>query len=171
MLLQLYPQVHRRHSSLPVFGPIIEDFGAWLLNEGCSTDCIREHFCCMRRKARLLHKRGVRSVGELTKAKLRACGPAQRLDDRRLAASVRLMERYFASETSFFGTQPRSRLAHRVQISPSGSTKVANCHSIPIDQPRPPQTPAASFKSPYRKRFGAHLFAPAFARRGVSDQG
>ena len=97
MLLQLYPRVHRRYLSLPVLGPIVEDFGAWLLNEGYSTDCIREHFCCMRRIALLLHKRGVRSVGELTKANLRACGPAQRLDDRRLASSVRLMERYFAS--------------------------------------------------------------------------
>jgi hypothetical protein len=62
MLLQLYPKVHRRYSSLPVFGPIVENFGAWLLKQGYSTDCIREHFCCMRRTARLLHKRGVGRV-------------------------------------------------------------------------------------------------------------
>ena len=43
MLLQLYPRVHRRYSSLPVFGPIVEDFGAWLLKRDHSTDCIREH--------------------------------------------------------------------------------------------------------------------------------
>ncbi len=79
MLLQLYPRVHRRYSSLPVFGPIVENFGTWLLNQGYSTDCIREHFCCMRRIARLLHKRGVGSVAELTRAKLQACAPAQRL--------------------------------------------------------------------------------------------
>jgi len=100
MLLQLYPRVYRRYLSLPVFGPIVENFGAWLLKRGYSTDCIREHFCCMRRIARLLHKRGAGSVAELMRAKLRACAPAQRLDDRRLAASVRLLERYFASETS-----------------------------------------------------------------------
>jgi|SRR5580704_11065002 hypothetical protein len=33
MLLQLYPKVHRRYSSLPVFGPIVESFGAWLLKQ------------------------------------------------------------------------------------------------------------------------------------------
>ena len=104
MLLQLYPRVHRRYSSLPVFGPIVENFGAWLLKQGYSTDCIREHFCCMRRIARLLHKRGVGSVAELTRAKLQACAPAERLDDKRLAASVRLLERYFVSETSLFGS-------------------------------------------------------------------
>ena len=114
MLLQLYPRVHRRYSSLPVFGPIVENFGAWLLKQGYSTDCIREHFCCMRRIARLLHKRGVGSVAELTRAKLQACAPAQRLDDKRLAASVRLLERYFASETSLFGTQLLSRIDQRV---------------------------------------------------------
>jgi site-specific recombinase XerD len=114
MLLQLYPRVHRRYSLLPVFGPIVENFGAWLVNQGYSTDCIREHFCYMRRIARLLDERGVGSVAELTRAKLQACAPAQRLDDRRLAASVRLLERYFASETSLFGTQQLSRIDQRV---------------------------------------------------------
>jgi hypothetical protein len=70
MLLQLYPRDHRRYLSLPVFGPIVENFGTWLLDQGYSTDCIREHFCCMRRIARLLLKRGVGSVAELTRAKL-----------------------------------------------------------------------------------------------------
>src|ERR1700754_2612772 len=114
MLLKLYLTVHRRYSSLPVFGPIVENFEAWLLKQGYSTDCIREHFCCMRRIARLLHKRGVGSVAELTRAKLQACAPAHRIDDRRLAASVRLLERYFASETSFAGPQMSTRIDQRV---------------------------------------------------------
>jgi integrase len=68
----------------------------------------------MRRIARLLKKRRIRSVAELTKAKLQACAPADRLEDKRLAASVRLLERYFASETSLFATQPSSRIDQRV---------------------------------------------------------
>jgi hypothetical protein len=54
----------------------------------------------MRRIARLLHKRGLGSMAELTRAKLQVCAPADRLEDKRLAASVRLLERYFESETS-----------------------------------------------------------------------
>jgi len=114
MLLQLYPRVHHRYSSLPVFGPIVENFGAWLLKQGYSTDCVREHFCSMRRIARLLHNRGIGSLVELTRAKLQACAPAQRLDNRRLAASVRLLERYFESETSLFAAQSLSRIGQRV---------------------------------------------------------
>ena len=53
-------------------------------------------------------------MAEVTRAKLQACAPAERLDDKRLAASVRLLERYFVSETSLFGTQPLSRIDQRV---------------------------------------------------------
>lgn len=114
MLLQLYPRVHRRYSSLSVFGPIVENFGAWLVKQGYSTDCVREHFCCMRRIARLLRKRGVGTVDQLTKAILDACAPVDRLDDKRLAASVRLLVRYFESETSLFATPALNSVQRRV---------------------------------------------------------
>jgi site-specific recombinase XerD len=68
----------------------------------------------MRRIARILKKRRIGSLAELTRAKLQACAPVDRLEDKRLAASVRLLERYFASETSLFATQPSSRIDQRV---------------------------------------------------------
>jgi site-specific recombinase XerD len=68
----------------------------------------------MRRVARLLVQRGIGSVTELTRAKLQACSPMNRLDDRRLAASVRLLDRYFESETSLYPVQPLTRIGHRV---------------------------------------------------------
>jgi integrase/recombinase XerD len=135
MLLKLYPRVHRRYSSLPVLGTIAEGFGTWLLNQGYSTDCVREHFCAMRRVARLLHQRGIGSVTELTRAKLQACSPANRLDERRLTASVRLLDRYFESETSLYPVRPLSRIGHRV----------ANYYGTYLDQVRglAPSTVAA----------------------------
>ena len=114
MLLKLYPRVHRRYTSLPVLGPILEGFGTWLLNQGYSTDCVREHFCAMRRLARLLRQKGIGSVTELSQTKLKACAPVHRLDDHRLAASVRLLDRYFESETSIYPAQPLNRTQRRV---------------------------------------------------------
>jgi len=114
MLLKLYPRVHRRYTLLPVLGPVLEGFGTWLLNQGYSTDCVREHFCAMRRLARLLRQQGVGSVTELSRTKLQACAPVHRLDDHRLAASVRLLERYFESETSMRPAQPLNRTQQRV---------------------------------------------------------
>jgi hypothetical protein len=102
MLLKLYPRVHRRYTSLPILGPILDGFGAWLLNQGYATDCVREHFCTARRLTRIFELRGIHSLAKLTRARLRACAPANRLDDHRLYATVRLLERYIESETSLF---------------------------------------------------------------------
>lgn len=114
MLFKLYPRVHRRYTSLPVLGPILNGFGTWLLKRGYATDCVREHFCAARRVTRILEKRGIRSLARLTRARLRACAPPNRLDDRRLTATVRLLERYFESETSLYPPRPRTRIEDHV---------------------------------------------------------
>jgi integrase/recombinase XerD len=114
MLLKLYPKVHRRYTSLPVLGPILNGFGTWLLKRGYATDCVREHFCAVRRLTRILEKRDIRSLARLTRARLRACAPANRLDDRRLTATVRLLECYFESETSLYPPRPRTRIEDHV---------------------------------------------------------
>jgi hypothetical protein len=60
---------------------------------------VREHFCAARRLSRILEQRRIHSLARLTRARLRACVPANRLDDKRLTATVRLLERYFEAET------------------------------------------------------------------------
>ena len=45
MLLELYPRVYRRYTSLAVIGPILDGYGTWLLKQGYSTERVREHFC------------------------------------------------------------------------------------------------------------------------------
>ena len=114
MLFKLYPKVHRRYTSLPVLGSVLNEFATWLLKQGYSTDCVREHFCAARRLERILQQQGIRSLARLTRARLRAFAPANRLDDKRLAASVRLLERYFESETSLYPPRPLSRIEQRV---------------------------------------------------------
>ena len=86
MLLKLYPSDHRRYTLLPVLGPILEGFGTWLLTQGYSTDCIREHFCAILVGWHTLGQQGIGSVIELSQTKLQACAPVHRLDDRRRAA-------------------------------------------------------------------------------------
>ena len=38
MLVDLYPRVHRRYSSLAIIGPILDGYGTWLLKQGYSTE-------------------------------------------------------------------------------------------------------------------------------------
>jgi hypothetical protein len=114
MLLKLYPKVHRRYTSLPILGPTLDEFATWLLKQGYATDCVREHFCTARRLTRILERRGIHSLATLTRARLRACAPSHRLHDRRLTATVQLLERYFVSESSLFPPGPRTRIEDRV---------------------------------------------------------
>ncbi|MCY4638385.1 MAG: hypothetical protein OXG04_28450 [Acidobacteria bacterium] len=36
MLVDLYPRVHRRYTSLTILGPILDGYGTWLLKQGCA---------------------------------------------------------------------------------------------------------------------------------------
>ena len=58
MLVDLYPKVHRRYSSLAIIGPILDGYGTWLLKQGYSTDRAREHFRAAPRLVLGLQQRG-----------------------------------------------------------------------------------------------------------------
>ena len=73
MLLDLYPKLHRRYTSLPIIGPILDGYGTWLLKLGYSTEHVCKHFRAARRLAGKLQQRHVRSLTELTRSQLRAC--------------------------------------------------------------------------------------------------
>ena len=62
MLVDLYPRVHRRYSSLAIIGPILDGYGTWLLKQGYSTERTREHFQAAPRLVRGLQWLGHASV-------------------------------------------------------------------------------------------------------------
>ena len=64
MLVELFPRVHRRYTSLTVIGPILDGYGAWLLKQGYSAERAREHFRAAPRLVQRLQQRGVRGPDE-----------------------------------------------------------------------------------------------------------
>lgn len=114
MLLELYPRVHRRYTSLPIIGSTLEGYGTWLLKQGYSTDRAREYFRAAPRLARQLQQRGVRSLSGLRRARLLACAPADSQADPDLAALVRQWDRYLDAELSLFPPRGVSRLEQRL---------------------------------------------------------
>lgn len=114
MLVELYPRVHRRYTSLPIMGSTLDGYGTWLLNQGYSTDRAREHFRAAPRLARQLQQRGVRTLAGITRAQLRACAPADSQDDPDLAVLVRQLDRYFDAELSRFRPSPMTLIEQRV---------------------------------------------------------
>jgi site-specific recombinase XerD len=114
MLIDLYPRVHRRYTSLPIIGPILDGYGTWLLTQGYSTDRAREHFRAAPRLASGLQQRGVRTLTSLTRARLRACMPADSQEDPDLTVLVRQLERYLTSERSVYPVSALTRIEQRV---------------------------------------------------------
>ena len=114
MLLDLYPKVHPRYTSLPIIGPTLDGYGMWLLKQGYSTDRVCDHFRAARRLARQLEQRNVRSLTKLTRSQLRACAPTDSQEDPNLVALVRRLDQYFNTELSLFPKPAPSLLEQRV---------------------------------------------------------
>lgn len=94
MLTDFFPRLNRRYSSLPLFGPLVEDFTTWLSDHGYQRHLVRRHVRTTRRLDRKLRRRGCRSICEIQQKALRACSPINSRDDKDLASTVRLWERY-----------------------------------------------------------------------------
>jgi integrase/recombinase XerD len=112
MLVELYPRAHRRYSSLPILGGILEKYGDWLSRHGYPRHRIRMHFHTARRLVRELLHRGVRHRGDLTRDRLRSCAPADTQDDKELAALVSSLVRFFESD-GLFGRPPSTRVERK----------------------------------------------------------
>ena len=116
MLVELFPRVHRRYTSLAIIGPVLDGYGRWLLRQGYSAERAREHFRAAPRLVRRLQQRGVRALTSLTRVRLRACAPADSQEDPNLAVLVRQLERYCESELALYPAPTLTRIEERVAV-------------------------------------------------------
>jgi site-specific recombinase XerD len=114
MLLELYPRMHRRYTSLPILGSTLDGYSTWLLKQGYSTDRVREYFRAAPRLVRQLQQHGVRTLTGMTRARLQDCAPVDSQDDPDLAALVRQLDRYFRTELSLYPAPKLTRIGQRV---------------------------------------------------------
>ena len=96
MLVDLFPRMHRRFSSLPVLGSALEGFAGFLARKGYPRDAIRRHLTTSVQIDQRLRKRGCSRMARLTRARLKACAPppGRSQDDLYVASTVRQMESY-----------------------------------------------------------------------------
>ena len=89
MLVNIFPRFHARFSSLPLLGPVVEDFVVWLHARGYTRLPIRLRVRVLPRVDARLRRRGIRRVAELSRPELLALAPRDSQDDVYLAAVVR----------------------------------------------------------------------------------
>lgn len=92
MLKKIYPRAHARVSSLPLLGQHVEGFVSWLHARGYPPLPIR------RRLSRMLRRRRIARIEELTAERLLSLAPKDAQDDLYLSAVVRSLARYFTEE-------------------------------------------------------------------------
>ena len=96
MLAKLFPRRHCHYASLPIFGSIMEGFVRFHIHNGYSRIPIKLHVRATGKIDAMLRKEGCRSLKEVTREKLHACGPRKghSQENINMAATLRLLERY-----------------------------------------------------------------------------
>lgn len=109
MLVDLYPRLHRRFSSLPLLGVYVDDFVAWLSAKGYHRIPIRCRIRALPRVDRALRRRGVQRIRGLSAALLVGLAPKDSQDDINLSATVRSLARFFEARGLLGAPPPRTR--------------------------------------------------------------
>ena len=95
MLAKLFPKSARRYLSLPLFGPVVDDFDDWLLEEGYTRGSRR---CCLFPTVvhmdQHLRRCGIERIEDLTPLALQRCWKALQRRRRPAAGTVHVMERF-----------------------------------------------------------------------------
>ena len=74
MLLELYPRVHDRYTSLPIIGPTLDGYGTWLLKQG-TRPTARASTSARRLDSRASYSDA--ACGRLTASRGLGCGPVR----------------------------------------------------------------------------------------------
>jgi len=74
MIATILPQVYRRYLSLPVLGPVIDEFARWLLERGYSSMTVQGHLYGARHVDGSIYRLGVRALADLTHDHFEAAG-------------------------------------------------------------------------------------------------
>ena len=97
MLRSLLPKAHRKFSSLPLLGPIIDGFDDWLAASGYTPGSREFAIRMLPRVDADLRRRRARHVASLTPAMLHACWRALMKTFPTNAGTVRSLARYLAT--------------------------------------------------------------------------
>jgi len=99
MIFAIRPRSHQDYLSLPIFGPILDEFTNWSHRRGYTLSTIRDQLKHTRHIAAFLQKKDLRSTSELTHCDFQNAWQYFRHDHPGIAGTVRQLQR-FLEETS-----------------------------------------------------------------------
>ena len=94
MIKELFPQAHVRLTSLPLLGPLLEGFAAWLVAQRLPPNAVRNRIRKAPEFESVLNGHGDFDANRLSRAQLLALGPSRGRNDAHLMALVRSLADY-----------------------------------------------------------------------------
>src|SRR5213592_2160131 len=94
MLTQLRPKAHPAYRSLPILGPIVDEFTDWAHRCGYEVKSFGSQLGNIRYLAQFFHRRGLRSLKELTPLHFDAAWMQLRKKNRSRGCAVRQVQRF-----------------------------------------------------------------------------
>jgi integrase/recombinase XerD len=94
MLATLFPRASRTYLSLPLFGPVMNDFSDWLEQQGYTCGSRRYALQIVARMDRYLRQHRIKRLQELTPVDLHGCWKSLRRQLPTAAGTVHVMERF-----------------------------------------------------------------------------
>jgi integrase len=96
MITQIFPKDSQRYLSLPVLGPLMDSFAAWLQDRRYSWRSTRFELRMAARVCQYLNHRGVRQIADLSEQHLQACHRLFRRKFPSEAGSVRVLATFLS---------------------------------------------------------------------------
>jgi integrase/recombinase XerD len=97
MLANLFPRASGRYLSLPLFGPVMNDFSDWLEQQGYTHGSRRYALQIVARMDRYLRRRRIKCLQDLTPLALYGCWKFLRQQLPTAAGTVRVIERFLTA--------------------------------------------------------------------------
>jgi site-specific recombinase XerD len=113
MLSQLFPKAHHRYTSLPLFGPLADDFDSWLVSRGFRRGPRKQQLGAIRRLDRALRRRGRHDLSAIRRDDLGwwAEGRRRNAND---AATARNVQRFLEARGVL--VEPPPKVVSRVAL-------------------------------------------------------
>jgi len=107
MLKDLFPAAYPRYLALPIVGPILDDFAAWLLAQGYHHATRRKHITRMVGVDAYLQRHGHNTLKTLPLADVQACWQWYNRHHVHAASTVRVLQQYLAAHGCLPAPRPQ----------------------------------------------------------------
>ena len=98
MITQMFPRVFQKYLDLPVLGPLMDEYAAWLFEQQYTRQSSRRYLQMVAHVCEFLKNRGIHCVEDVSESDLQACYQSFRRKFPQKAGSVRVLTKFLMEQ-------------------------------------------------------------------------